>query len=241
MSNTEAKMEEELKVEKVKSSPVKRTRRQRKRQSDPLLSSPSMMVFGILFYGFIAWYFFLSDDELYINKESVKSDISQMIINDADLDSIKHHFNSSDKVEWGFIFGWSNNKHDYYVSSIPLLTILKDIKSDTYLAKSIDKNKQGKVSKVIKEYQQRNPFDGLEQVQKDQFNNIRIKLDENFDVVKQEVYKLSEDLNQKNLLVNQYLSDSKTSLYVSIASLIFALITTFGSQLMYRKKVQKNS
>jgi len=206
------------------------------RHMNKLFNDPLMLVFGFLFYGVIAWYFISSEDELFIKKEPLKADITQMIANASNLDSLKHYFNNAEKLEWGFIYGWSNDKKDYYKSPISLVNVLKDIQSDFYLKTASNTLNIKRVVELIKEHEQRNPFDELSEIQKDQFNNIRIKLDSNYELVEQEVNKLSNDMKQNNKLINQYLSDSKTSLYVSIASLIFALITTIGSQVVYRKR-----
>ncbi|HBC3478506.1 TPA: hypothetical protein KDY95_003679 [Vibrio cholerae] len=200
------------------------------REFDRMFSSPGMLLMAFLFYGGLIWQFWLSDDDIYVDKLVVKSNITKMVQNGADLESIKHFYSNIVGVEWGFIYRWDKEKANFYPEGTPLLTVLKDLKSDTYLDANFDTTQRDGLNVLINEYQQRNPFEGLEQSQKDSFENIRTKLSGNFDDVSTDFYKISEDLKQKNLLVNQYLSDSKTSLYVSIASLVFAFITTFGSQ-----------
>ena len=201
-----------------------------------LFNDPLMLIFGFLFYGAIAWYFISSEDELFIKKEPLKADITQMITNEANLDSLKHYFNNAEKIEWGFIYGWSNDKKDYYELPTSVVNVFKDIQSEFYLKTDSSTLDINRVVELIKEHEQRNPFDELSVIQKDQFNNIRIKLGSNYEAVEQEFNKLSNDMKHNNKLINQYLSDSKTSLYVSIASLLFALITTIGSQVVYRKR-----
>jgi hypothetical protein len=204
-----------------------------------LYDNPFMLILGFLFYGVMAWYFIFDEDELFIKKEPLKAEITKMVINEANLDSLKHYFNNAEKLEWGIVYGWNNHKKDHYVAPISLVNILKDIQSDFYLKKTAETLKITRVAELIKEHEQRNPFDELSTVQRDQFNNIRIKLGSNYGIVEQEVNKLSNDMKQNNQLIYQYLTDSKTSLYVSIASLIFALITTVVSQVVYRKRSSK--
>lgn len=206
-----------------------------------LYPNPGMVILAFLFYGGLIWQFWLSDDDIYVDKFAVKSSIAKMVNNGADLESIKHFYSNFGGEEWGFIYRWDKDKTNFYPNGTPLLTALKDLKSDTYLdvESDFDSTQRDGLSELINEYQQRNPFEGLEQSQKDSFENIRMKLANNFNDVSSDFYKISEDLKQKNMLVNQYLSDSKTSLYVSIASLIFAFITTFGSQFFYWKRKKK--
>ncbi|EAS44796.1 hypothetical protein C9J48_23965 [Photobacterium profundum] len=208
------------------------------REIDRMLLNPSMFIIAFLFYGGLIWQFWLSDDDVYVDKLVTKINVTKMVENGADLESIKHFYGNLTGEEWGFIYRWDKDKANFYLIDTPLLTVLKDLKSDTYLDSNFSSKQRDGLNTIIAEYQQRNPFEGLEQAQKDSFENIRTKLANNFDDVSSDFYKISEDLKQKNLLVNQYLSDSKTSLYVSIASLAFAFITTFGSQYFYwrRKK-----
>jgi hypothetical protein len=81
-----------------------------------------------------------------------------------------------------------------------------------------------KLDGIITEYTESNPFDKLEAGQKDLFENIRVKLNGNYSTVSDDVNKLSDELDNKNKLVNEYLSDSQTSLIVSIVSAFIAVI-----------------
>ncbi|BDP34893.1 TPA: hypothetical protein NJ548_004573 [Vibrio parahaemolyticus] len=206
---------------------------------EKLFSNAGFLLFAIIFYGGLAWEFWLYDDSRYIEKQEVKSSIVKMIGNGADLEAVKHFYAQAPEVEWGFKYRWDRERSSYYPISTPLLTVLQDLKSDSYLNSEADMKQRETIQNLLSEYQQRNPFDGLEQSQKDSFESIRVKLGAKFTDVSSDFYKISEDLKQKNLLVNQYLSDSKTSLYLSIASLLFAFVTTFGSQYFYWKRKKK--
>ncbi|MDB1124257.1 hypothetical protein [Vibrio algarum] len=208
-------------------------------RSKRFMSNVGMVIFGLLFYGGLAWKFWLYDDSLHIEKAEVKASIVEMVNNGSDLESIKHFYSQTPEEEWGFKYRWDKDKSQYYPAPTPLLTVLKDLKSDSYLNPEGGSKNRESIQKLLTEYQERNPFDGLEQSQKDSFESIRIKLGSEFANVSSDFYKISENLKQKNLLVDQYLSDSRTSLYLSIASLLFAFLTTLGSQYFYWKKKKK--
>jgi len=173
---------------------------------------------------FIIWYWVTRPPELYIKKYEVKKTISTMIANGADLDAIKHYYKGVDKFKWSISYGWRNEKNEHYPSDILLVTIFKDIRNDWYIKNKPDQKEDGRILSLINEYEQRNPFDGLESSQRDYFENIRIKLGGNYSSVTTEIGKISDELRIKNNLVNQYLADSKKSLYISIASIGFALL-----------------
>jgi hypothetical protein len=193
------------------------------------LSPPEtfQLIFGFIslcaiFFGI--WYWWTRPPELYIKKNEVKITISTLIANGADLDAIKHYYKGVNKFKWSFSYGITNEKNDHYQGDILLVTILKDIRNDWYIKNKPDQKEDGRILSLINEYEQRNPFDGLESSQRDYFENIRIKLGGNYSSVITEIGKISDELRIKNNLVNQYLADSKTSLYISIASIGFALL-----------------
>ncbi|HCV03242.1 hypothetical protein L1264_08655 [Pseudoalteromonas sp. APAL1] len=206
----------------------------KKKDDDTVAGIVALVIMGLLIYW--AWSWAFGDDQLYKTKSQVQADISTMVGNGANLDSLKHYFSTTFDQEWGLFYRWNNEKSDHYREDVSLLTVLKDIKNQGYLKGSTDSNNMNNISALIAEYQQRNPFDGLEINQKDLFDNIRVKLDENYLVVSNDLNKLSDELSQKNKLVTQYLSDSQTSLYISIASLAFGVVFPVVSLLFSRRK-----
>jgi hypothetical protein len=196
-------------------------------------------IFGLVFIGLLiywAWSWAFGDNQLYKPKEKVQTDISVMVGNGANLDSLKHYFLTTFDQEWGLFYRWNNEKSEHYREDVSLLTVLKDIKNQNYLKGPAEPTKMSEISKFIEEYQQRNPFDGLDPNQKDIFENIRVKLDESYLIVSGDLNKLSDEISQKNKLVSQYLSDSQSSLYISIASLAFGVAFPIVSLLFSRKK-----
>ena len=222
--------------------------RNKKKDLNPF-KDPFFIIFAMIFYGGIAWYVYNIEEKYYIKKEPLKTDIIKMIQNGAKLDDIKHYYTNANAEEWGLIDNWNDDKKDYYLKPISLLHVLKDIKNDKFLSEKIEDdefiNEESKINNIknltrlIIEYKQRNPFDELEESQKEQFNNVRIKLGKDFVVIEQELYKLSSNMQEKNKLVNEYLSSSNTSLYVSIGSFAFAFLTTIWFQFSNRKRIEK--
>jgi len=211
------------------------TLNQPKESSDKIVG---FIVIALLIYCmYWVWNWAFGDEQLYKPKSQVKTDISKMIDNGADLDSLKHYFSSNFDQEWGLLYRWNNKKSKHYTKDTSLLTVLKDIKNQNYLKDSIETSKTTATSTLIAEYQERNPFDDLEVHQKDMFDNIRVKLGEKYPVVANDLNKLSDEILQKNKLVTQYLSDSQTSLGISIASLAFGVGLPILSMLFSRRKL----
>ncbi|ELP1878779.1 MULTISPECIES: hypothetical protein [Vibrio] len=203
--------------------------------SDTVLGFVALFIMGAMIYG--AWNWAFGDEYLYKRKSEVQSEIITMVGNGADLDSIKHHLTNTFEQEWGLFYRWGNEKSHHYRQDASLLVIFKDLKNAEYLNTSDKKVDIDLISKLINEYQQRNPFDGLEPKQKDLFDNIRLKMgEEHYGIVSSEINKISDELNQKNQLVTQYLSDSKTSLYISIVSLGFGVMFPIVGAVWRRRK-----
>ena len=191
----------------------------------------------IIYFIYSVWNWAFGDEQLYKPKSQVQTNISKMIDNGADLDSLKHYFSSNFDQEWGLLYRWNKKKSEHYTKDTSLLTVLKDIKNQNYLKDSIEISKTTATSTLIAEYQERNPFDDLEVHQKDMFDNIRVKLGEKYPVVANDLNKLSDEISQKNKLVTQYLSDSRTSLYISIASFAFGFGLPVLRMLFSRRKL----
>lgn len=192
-------------------------------------------IFLIILPIYVVWDWAFGDDDFYEPKSKIQSDVSSMIKNGASLDSLKHYFTSAFNQQWGLIYRWDKEKKDHYRQDVSLLIVLKDIESENYLNGRSESDNLDAISKLIAEYQERNPFDGLEVNQKDLFENIRVKLGDKYNVVSNDVNKLSDELSQKNKLLTRYLSDSQTSLYISIVSLAFGLVLPILSML-YKKR-----
>ena len=93
---------------------------------------------------------------------------------------------------------------DYYIP--------KDFKVDSlYLCSLKD---------IIKENEETNPFDKLEENQRYSFENIRLKTDSNYIKIQSDIIRITEELDSKNQLVNKYLNKSEISFNLSILAII---------------------
>ncbi|MDU9408072.1 hypothetical protein RTH74_10740 [Pseudomonas sp. zfem001] len=188
----------------------------------------------------------LSSGDLYVGKSYIKSKLFSAINNDGDLRAVKNIYENRRYVERGF-FRVFDSSEDYYDYNTPMSKILEDIRSDYFLKeKEQESGQRGvvsyssytddgymhksdaksleKVDLIVLENEQLNPFEGLELAQKDNFENIRIKLGDKYALISGDMEKLSSDLRGKNELVGQYLKDSTISFWVSIMALVFSLV-----------------
>lgn len=162
------------------------------------------------------------DNSGYIEKENIKNALIIAINNDADLDLIKHAFNNISRKSSSF--GVRIDSKQYYESNVVLTRVLKDIKVDMYMGDKIDTTFISKLDKMIEVNEEVNPFEGLEQSQKEYFANVRAKLGDNYDRVSTDFIRISDELVKKNELVEKYLRDSRLSFWVSISGLFFSLV-----------------
>lgn len=175
----------------------------------------------------------------YINKISIHSDLSKAINNDAKLNIIKNIYFNREIVSINGIEQIFANLTRYYTSDIPLSQILYNIQSEYYIKKNNSDVNITKLSEIIKTYSVINPFDSLKDSQKDNFNNIIIKLNTNYKLVKNDVEKIAKELIQKNELVDKYLNDSTKSFLISIFALVFTAILGIYQLYLGREERQK--
>ena len=163
-----------------------------------------------------------------IESSKIKANISKSISNGAEIEVIRRIYENRSPYEVPFIEkvkGIFEDKPKTYPYDTPLSSILHDIRADLFLSDVKPKEALVKeIDKIILEHEQQNPFDKLGKQQKDYFENIRQKSGDSYSFIQNDINKLSDELYSKNILVEQYLSDSKTSLYISIFSFAFALI-----------------
>lgn len=187
-----------------------------------VLSRTFPIIFIGIFASFLTNSFLLGDK--YVEKESINSEISTLIKNGAGLRAVKFHYEHRKAVKRDILFSIKHDLSLYYNYEIALSEILEKIRTEQFLKGNLDEGFMAKLDGIIKEYTESNPFDKLEAGQKDLFENIRVKLGDSYSVVSDDINKLSDELNNKNKLVNEYLSDSQTSLVVSIVSAFIAVV-----------------
>jgi len=165
-----------------------------------------------------------SDDK--VSATLLKEEIVSSIQKGADLEVVKRIYENRKKLDKG-IFSILDNKGLEYPYETPLSSVLEDIRADLFLGES--KPDEGFVSDInalISSHNQKNPFDKLTKQQKDYFENVRQKTGDSYSLIQSDMNNISDELYSQSLLVETYLSDSRTSLYVSIFSLLFALIVS---------------
>lgn len=201
-----------------------------------MLFSLFVVVFGVLFT--VSFFY---GESVYIGKGEIKESIFKVINNGGDLRAVRNIYENREPLDWS-IFGYE----DHYDYMVPMSKILEDIRSDYFLKskegdeesrshndynnpsylKGSDVSSLALIDNILQENEQVNPFEGLEPAQKDNFENIRIKLSGDYDLVARDMEKLSSDLKTKNDLVSQYLKDSTTSFWVSVFALVFSLFVS---------------
>lgn len=182
-------------------------------------------VVGLFFIGFLSFLansFILGDR--YVEKKSIKEEVVSLINNGAGLRAVRFHYDHRDVIKRDIVFALKSDVSLYYKYEVALSEVLEELRTEQFLNGNPDLQFIAKLNEIITQYTESNPFDKLETSQKDLFENIRVKLNGNYSTVADDVNKLSDELSNKNKLVNEYLSDSQTSLIVSIVSAFIAVI-----------------
>lgn len=162
----------------------------------------------------------LLEDKKYIDKEVLQSDISTIISNDGDLDAVKQAFLTQPLVSQIKIL--FSSKSPYYENEVPLSSVLSDVRVNAFRIDS--KEILSKLDPIMLEYEEINPFDKLQVGQKDYFENIRIKSGVEYLKFSNDVNNLADELHRQNMLVNEYLSDSKMAFWISIIAVLLSLL-----------------
>lgn len=156
-------------------------------------------------------------------KDATQTKILTALGNGADLNTIKHIYNNMEVNESNLPTSLGSKKN-IYPSDIPLSIVLSDTKANLFLKdKPPDSIIVVKLNHIIAQYDQSNPFDKLDNYQKDYFENVRVKLGNSYPTISNDMNKISDDLYNKNQLVGEYLRDSRTSFWLSIAALLLSL------------------
>lgn len=107
-----------------------------------------------------------------------------------------------------------DKKEDLFPLDVTLGDVLDDIRVFSIIEK--DRELLDLVSLLIVENEKVNPFDRLKHRQKDYFENIIIKSGEKYELIQNDVFKLSDELHNQNTLVAEYLADSTKSFRISV-------------------------
>ncbi|RNL88100.1 hypothetical protein ED312_09280 [Sinomicrobium pectinilyticum] len=178
----------------------------------------------------------LSLGDKYFNK-SIKSDIQKTIKSNASLDVVKNIYTNRKEYSPSLtdLFNKSSDK-DKYLAETPLSEVLNDMKTDYYLSEKQDTIYLKKLVSIIDAHEIINPFDKLEENQKNDFENLRFKLGENYSSVLTDVNRITDELHNKNQLVVKYLDKSNISFLISIVALIITILLSFYQIYQNRKE-----
>ncbi|MBL4761472.1 MAG: hypothetical protein JKY93_02080 [Gammaproteobacteria bacterium] len=167
---------------------------------------------------------YISPKQDYVSSVELKSSILIAALHEAKLDVVRKIYDNRAQLDHGF-FDFLNEKTPTYPYETPLSSILQDIKVDLYTSKDAPKPKHVEtIDRLISAHDQKNPFDKLTPPQKEYFENVRQKSGEAYKQIQSDMNNISDELDTQNTLVTTYLGDSQTSLYVSIFSLLIAVI-----------------
>jgi len=154
-----------------------------------------------------------------IEKRGLQRDISTIIINGGDLSAVKRSLQSYPTAKpWAVFFP---GKSELYSRDIPLSSVLSDIRIDAF--RSGNTEILSTLEPLIHENEKTNPFDKLQPGQKDYFENIIAKIDDEYPKVSNDLNRLAEELYRQNILVDEYLGDSEKSFWISIVALLLSL------------------
>lgn len=159
------------------------------------------------------------EDGIFYHKDLVQQELKLVINNGGGLDVIKHAVSNFPLVsEFTVLF---SSLDGYYSPRTPLAVILNDLRLEAF--KADDKSMRLLLDALISEHEEVNPFEGLPVGQKDRFENVRVKAGDDYLRISGDVNGIAEELRQKNLLVEDYLSDSKMSFWISIIAVVISL------------------
>ena len=178
----------------------------------------------------------LSLDDKYFDK-NIKIEIQKVIEADANIDVVKNIYTNRKQYTPSLtdLFNKSSDKNKY-LAETPLSELLQDMKTDYYLSNKTDTIYLKKLTFIIKTHEIINPFDKLEQNQKNDFENLRFKLGEGYTSVSTDVNRITDELHNKNQLVAKYLDKSNISFSISIIALIITILLSFYQIYQNRKE-----
>ena len=179
----------------------------------------SVLTLMTLFYG---------DDHLFekgFSKREIQDKLIPTIKNGGKLETVKHIYEARQYKISSNLF--KSKQEEFYYNPTSLSFILNDLIVDAYQNGSCqDSIYFNNLQQILCEYERKNPFDDLEESQKNIFENILIKLDDNYELVQSDVSKLANEVNNQNQLVHRYLNKSTQSFIISIVALIITIVAS---------------
>jgi hypothetical protein len=169
-------------------------------------------------------------------------EIENAINNGAKLDVVKQIYNNREVEEPQFVKYLIYGHKNFYSEPTSLSTILSDIKVDCYRTVPIDSIFIERLGCIIIEHNEINPFDKLENNQKFLFENIRQKLNDNYSLIQDDLNRIADEMNNKNILVGDYLAKSTLSFWISIGAVgITVILGIWQIAMCYRYRPNKKN
>jgi hypothetical protein len=159
-----------------------------------------------------------------VDRNKLLSDIEIAISNGAELEDVKQIFENRrylSQLNITKLFRSSETEdRATYKEPLALSSVLKDLKSEMFFRKQVNKDLVQRIKLVLSEHEKRNPFDKLEAGQRIHFESVQSKLGENYTYIQQDLNLIVDDLANKNQLVVKYLSDATRGFWISVVALI---------------------
>lgn len=205
-------------------------RRRKEERNDLVTSFISVVCVLLLLFvvlpiviGLVRYY-----SEYLVERDTIKSAISEVINKGASLDIVKDVY--EDRIITHRRIVIDNGEEIYYSQDTPLSKILSDLRVDYYSSQKYvgsDSLYLSRLNAIIEENLSLNPFDNLEESQIQLFKNLKNDIGVGYDTVREDVNKIVHELEEKNKLVSQYLNNADTSLRLSIIALAISLVVAF--------------
>lgn len=219
--------------------------KQQKKTSNPILRTVELLCLTVALVT-VAWVSVemmdftaqTTESNRFIEKKAIKSKLSAIIKNGAKLDLVKHAYEVNPFVHRRLFRRIDENQ--YYTDKTTLASILNDINVD-YLSQNPfveDSLFFANLSSIIQDNHYQNPFDNLEDSQKSYFENVRIVMGDNYELIQDNMNKIGAELSNKNQLVSKYLNRSNVSFIISIVALALTIILSI-IQLFQGQKTNK--
>lgn len=174
--------------------------------------------------GFISYKFLWTEE--YIDKDVIQRNMSKVISNGGSIDEVKHLYESTKTEKMPVIGNYAEFRESHYKSDVSLSYILADLLVKYYQNDSLisDSVYIDQLRCIVTDYNIVHPFDALDESQRYYLENIRQKLDSDYNIIQEDLVKLGDDLDRKNVLVNTYLNKSETSFWISIFAVVITIL-----------------
>ena len=214
------------------------TSKQNKSKSKTSFNLYYLVVFIIVLITILVQGFSSTVDAEYIVKSKLDSDLQKLITNKAKLGEFQTvyqlHKESADGADFFSIFS-DPSPNEYYEKSLPLSEVLMRYKASVFVAADALKKKEiDYLNSIINQELRQNPFDKLENSQKQNFLTIMAKLDKNYKDVENEFNWLIDELKNKNSEVRKHRNKAEINFWIAISGLILSL--SMGAVLIYLLK-----